>query len=467
VYVSQQPDGCFIAISAKVKNVVTNGMLDYYRCPEEFSCFERLGDLSENPGYFRFAGSTLFGRTSVGIPSGAIDAKQNDISACVEVRESKCYLPFDVEEAVTNLREERYVAKNNEVGAGAMGRGLVRKAYYMARPFLGVGVRKYLQRLSLRGARTKRFPSWPLDRTVDRLFENLLLRAMRVRGVEKVPFIWFWPDRKSACAMMTHDVETAEGLAFCSRLMDLNDSHEIKSSFQIIPAERYAVPGDLLNEIRERGFEINVHDWNHDGLLYSDHRVFLERVRRINEAAAAYQAEGFRSGVLYRNTDWYNAFNIAYDMSMPNVGHFDPQPGGCCTIMPYFVGQILELPVTTIQDYSLFHICGDYSIDIWKRQIEFIMEGHGLASFIVHPDYVIEKRARATYSMLLEYLTTVRDQRSVWIARPKEVNNWWRERRLMKLIQRPSGWAIEGIGKERACVAIATRSGQGLSYSLQ
>ena len=38
--------------------------------------------------------------------------------------------------------------------------------------------------------------------------------------------------------------------------------------------------------------------------------------------------------------------------------------------MPYFIGNILELPLTTIQDYSLFHILGDYSISLWQQQID-------------------------------------------------------------------------------------------------
>ena len=58
--------------------------------------------------------------------------------------------------------------------------------------------------------------------------------------------------------------------------------------------------------------------------------------------------------------------------------------------------------VTTIQDYSLFHILNEYSIDFWKRQIELILQGHGLVSFIVHPDHILEKRARATYAELLD-----------------------------------------------------------------
>src|SRR6202043_3076800 len=126
-----------------------------------------------------------------------------------------------------------------------------------------------------------------------------------------------------------------------------------------------------------------------DGHLFDDHEQFQESASQINEFAMRFGSKGFRSGALYRNQEWYDAFLFSYDMSVPNVGHLDPQPGGCCTVMPYFIGRLLEMPVTTTQDYSLFHVRNCYSMELWKRQIDIILEGNGLASFIVHPDYVI------------------------------------------------------------------------------
>ena len=434
---------------------------DYYRCPDALlSCFAPLGSPSGEPGYFRFAGTTVFGRFSPGVP---VDAFDPNLEESVDRAQMKCCLPFDVDEVATNLREERYVRRP---GANGSIGGRIHQAYYFVRPLLGVRVRKHLQRIALRGRQTTSFPLWPVDRTVDRMFEAVMLLMMESQGLEKVPFIWFWPKGHSGCAMMTHDVETAAGLAFCPQLMDLNDTYGVKSSFQLVPAERYETPAHVLDEIRRRDFEINVHDWNHDGLLFSDQQVFCERAKAINQAAADFGSEGFRSAVLYRNTAWYDAFTFSYDMSVPNVGHLDPQPGGCCTIMPYFIGRLLELPVTTIQDYSLFHIRGDYSIELWKRQLDLILGSNGLASFIVHPDYLIEPRARATYTRLLEHLVDLRAQRNVWIARPQEVNRWWRERSQMKLVEHAGEWQIEGVGKERAVVAYATRTGQGVAYSL-
>jgi hypothetical protein len=133
--------------------------------------------------------------------------------------------------------------------------------------------------------------------------------------------------------------------------------------------------------------------------------------------------------------------------------------------MPYYIGEILEIPLTTIQDYSLFNILQDYSIEIWERQIELILEGYGLLSFNTHPDYLIESRARAIYCNLLTHLANIVPERNLWLTQPGEVNRWWRERSQMKLVGKNGRWEIEGPGKERARIAYASSDGQRLIYS--
>jgi hypothetical protein len=233
-----------------------------------------------------------------------------------------------------------------------------------------------------------------------------------------------------------------------------------------VPEQRYSVRDAFLDSIRSRGFEINVHDLNHDGHLFAHRGEFARRARRINNYAREYGASGFRAAVLYRNTDWYDALEFSYDMSVPNVAHLDPQRGGCCTVMPYFIGNVLELPVTTTQDYSLFHILGDYSIQLWKRQIELILSYHGLISFIVHPDYLIPRQARRTYIELLECLSELRSAGKTWVALPSQINQWWRARNKMALVWENGRWRIEGEGKERARVAYAMLEDGRIRYRL-
>jgi hypothetical protein len=264
---------------------------------------------------------------------------------------------------------------------------------------------------------------------------------------------------------MTHDVEAAPGKRFCSQLMDLDNSFGIPASFQIVPEKRYSVEPEFLEEMRRRGFEVNVQDLNHDGNLFRNKAEFERRVKKINNYGREYQAAGFRSAVLYRNQEWFDLLQFEYDMSVPSVAHLDPQRGGCCTMMPYFIGELVELPVTTTQDHSLFNVLDDYSMTLWNQQAELILKHHGLMHFMVHPDYILEERAQSTYKSLLSSLARWRREQGVWVALPRDVSRWWRQRDRMVLTQKGGNWSVEGEGSERARVAFATLQVDRLVYS--
>jgi hypothetical protein len=443
---------------------MNNCLVQYYRCPERYVRLLPKGPLSATEGYFQFGeGAICYGQYGGAEPSPLPAGHLPDALANVAFEDGTTCLPFDPSQIVDNFGREAYVHGSSQ----AKPKAALSKLYYLVRPVLSVGVRKHLQRFHLRGWDKIPFPQWPVDRTVDVVVERLLQLSLKAQRRESIPFIWFWPDGAPSCAVMTHDVETTAGRDFCSTLMDIDDRFGIKAAFQVVPEERYEVSREYLDSITRRGFEVAVQDLNHDGHLYSDRQQFLSRVSKINRYGREWGAEGFRAAILYRHEEWFDDLDFSYEMSVPNVAHLDPQRGGCCTVMPYFIGKLLELPVTTTQDYPLFHILGDYSIDLWKRQTELIMEKHGLMSFIVHPDYIMSSRERRTYETLLGYLSQLRDERGVWIAKPGEVSRWWRQRASMQLVETECGWQIEGEGKKRARIAYASEENGRIKFSLR
>ncbi len=444
---------------------MNNSFLEYFRCPERYAHLTVGEQLSPHNGYFSFGqGNVCYGRFS-GFGNGSEIENMPNVTEKITAEAGTVNLPFDVNEVVENLQREQY--RSSDLSKKSIKQTLLSAAYYTVRPLLTVSVRKHLQRVHLKGWDQISFPKWPVDRTVNELFELLMVYELRAQAVDRIPFIWFWPEGAPSAAIMTHDVETTEGRDFCGTMMDIDDAYGIKSSFQVVPEKRYEVPQDYLDSITRRGFEVAVQDLNHDGRLYKDREQFLERVAKINAYRRQWGAEGFRAGVLYRREEWFQDLDFSYDMSVPNVAHLDPQRGGCCTVMPYFIDNLLELPVTTIQDYSLFHILQDYKIDIWKTQIELIMEKHGLLSFIVHPDYVITAPERKVYEELLSYLSGLRKDRGVWIATPGEVNRWWRQRAEMKIVEDEEGVRIEGKGSERARIAYASEVDGRLALTVE
>jgi hypothetical protein len=448
--------------------MISQALVDYYRCPGIYADLYSVGELSDDEGFFRLSQDVIcYGSTASGYRKKNVGSELYDVSRDIQIGKLTLSLPFHLTQVVDNLRYERYFHNSCPDKSKDVIKTFVRNAYYWMRPFLLVSFRKYLQRAYLRGWEKIPFPSWPVDRSVEQIFERILILLLYAYNVDRLPFIWFWPDGHQGCAVMTHDVETASGRDFCSRLMDIDDSFGVKSSFQLIPEKRYEVTNDFLSSIQDRRFEINLHGLNHDGHLFSDREGFLRQVQRINQYAKEWSALGFRAPIMYRNLEWYGAFNFSYDMSVPNTAHLDPQRGGCCTVMPYFIDQVLELPLTTIQDYALFNIINEKSISLWKRQIELIIEKHGLISFLVHPDYIIDKQCCSIYQSLLEHLTQLCRSQNIWIALPKEVNSWWRQRSQMKLVDQDGKWRIEGEGKERARVAYATLVGEKIAYEIE
>lgn len=436
----------------QAKSDTTYPLSSLYRIPEPYVKV-RCQQSNDRTGYFLFGKDNIcYGRYARGSRQSRPLSKLQDADQDVQVKDGTQCLPFDICETIDNLRQEKYLASTiNRLPLPAV----LGRSYYSIRTWLPTKLRRRLQRAWLSDWHKIPFPHWPVDTTVEKVMKKLIIGSLGQNGDESIPFIWFWPKGYSSCAVLTHDVESNSGRDFCPHLMEMEGDLGIRSSFQIVPEGTYAVPDELLRGIREKGFELNVHDLRHDGSLFRSENEFRKRAELINQYARQWGARGFRAAVMYHVLDWYDALEFSYDMSVPNAAHLEAQRGGCCTVFPYFIGDMLEIPLTTVQDYALFHYLGKYDTMLWKQQIDIIRSQNGLMSFLVHPDYVAERRGQAVYSKLLEHLCELRDSANVWLTCPGDVNDWWRARDRMKLVYDNSTWHIEGPRSDEACIAYA------------
>ena len=292
--------------------MLSQAVHDHYRCPNDFLNFVLTGKLSSKEGYFRFGPhATCYGRSCLPTPESDFEPLASDLAKEVVVSDGSLTLPFDPTEIIDNLRLERYAENTGGV------RGILRRMYYLVRPLTTRSLRKRVQQFEARNWRKQVFPQWPVDTTVESLCERLMLLSLRAKGIDRAPFVWFWPDGARGCLTMTHDVETEVGRDLCAELMDLDDAFGIKASFQIIPEKRYSVSPKFLDSIHNWRFEVGVQDLNHDGRLFDSRGGFLRRVQIINRYGREYGARGFRAGVLYRRPEWYDALDLSFDMSVP------------------------------------------------------------------------------------------------------------------------------------------------------
>jgi len=202
-----------------------------------------------------------------------------------------------------------------------------------------------------------------------------------------------WPEGKKFALVLTHDVESAQGVDRVRELAEIEMSLGFRSSFNFIPEGDYDVPEGLRRWLEDNGFEVGVHDHRHDGKLYHSWNNFQASAERINQALREWNAVGFRSGFMMRNLNWIQELDILYDSSTFDTDPFEPQPDGAGTIFPFWVEGangcgFMELPYTMAQDSTLFIVLRERSIDIWKRKLQWIASRSGMALLDVHPDYM-------------------------------------------------------------------------------
>ena len=211
-------------------------LTDFYRCPNDLINLKRVNQSDWRPGYFYFGPEIVcYGNSPCGSPLGTLQRDRSDVLEQTRSGKSGLRLPFNLGEVVGNFQRERYRQGTHGKVASGLESRWVQKLYYAARPALGVSMRKHLQRLFLRNWAHEAFPQWPVDTTVEQTLERVMLLAMQAGGIDRVPFIWFWPNGANGCITVTHDVETQAGMDSCLALADLDDSFGFKSSFQLVP----------------------------------------------------------------------------------------------------------------------------------------------------------------------------------------------------------------------------------------
>jgi hypothetical protein len=301
----------------------------------------------------------------------------------------------------------------------------IRHTYYFLKPWIPWSFRLGLRRWRARSKQAKFSNIWPVNPSA----------GAPPKGWQG------WPGGKQFAFVLTHDVEGRKGLERCRRLMDLEMSLGFRSSFNFVPEGGYSTPKDLRACLTDNGFEVGVHDLNHDGKLYRSRRSFTAKAQRINRYLKEWNAVGFRSGFMLHELDWLHDLNIAYDASTFDTDPFEPQPDGMATIFPFHVRSnnggpgYVELPYTLVQDFTLFVLLRERSINIWKQKAAWVAQCGGMVLLNTHPDYVNfgemprerdEFDAAAYEQFLLHMRDTYKD--AYWHALPCEVARFWSSR---------------------------------------
>jgi hypothetical protein len=355
-------------------------------------------------------------------------------------------LPFDPDALLLAFRSEAYRR------AGGAGRSAARRAYYAARPLLPRRAQIALRRSYTRVQERTPFPRWPLETALHDLTDLVLARVADAAGAP-VPYLAPWPDGRAWALVLTHDVEHAAGRDAIERVRAVEAALGLRSSWNLVP-ERYEVPDELVAHLWSAGCEVGVHGLRHDGRDLASLRTLRRRLPEMRRWAERWGAVGFRSPATHRVWEWMPLLGFAYDSSSPDTDPYEPVPGGCCSWLPFFNGDLVELPITLPQDHTLFVLLrGDETP--WLTKAAALRARGGMALVITHPDYLLDDGPLEGYR---RYLLAFAGDPTAWHALPHEVADWWRRRDATSLRSEDGGWRAVGPAADRAAVTFAEPS---------
>jgi len=297
-------------------------------------------------------------------------------------------------------------------------------AYYQIKPIIPRRLQILLRKRLLAKKITDHANKWPID-----------------PDSASPPDNWEgWPEGKRFAVVLTHDVEKQKGYNSCRALMEIDQKIGFRSSFNFVPERDYKVETKVLHYLADNGFEIGVHDLNHDGKLYKSEKIFRDKAGKINSYLQEWNSVGFRSGAMHRHFEWLNDLNIEYDASSFDTDPFEPNPKGMTTIFPFLVKNpqkkpYVELPYTLAQDSTLFIIMAIDNIDIWTKKLDWIVQHGGMALLNTHPDYMnfsgrnirFDEYPSRFYSDFLEYINS-KYGGQYWNPLPKEMARFFLQR---------------------------------------
>ncbi len=361
---------------------------------------------------------------------------------------------FDPDDAIACFQFEHYIGATAQTGGDDP---RLKQLYYLLKPLMPRSAQLALQRVNARRRlQSVEFPAWPQDATLTDLLGALIADRMRAAGIDRVPFIGFWPTGKTWAWCLTHDVETGDGQAQLEPMAGAEEEQGFRSSWNFVP-ERYPVDEARMEALRERGHEIGVHGLEHSTKLFSSREEFVRRSRKINGYVKEWGAVGFRSPATYRNPFWLPEIEVDYDSSFMDNATLEPQRGGICSAFPFMLSdRMVELPITLPMDHTLINVLRRDVVTAFASKLAWIRGQHGLAVALFHPDYNTSRDALDRYG---EVIRGLREEPGGWYALPRDIAGWWQRRRRSRVVMRDGTPRIDGPAAADGAIWWAQRDG--------
>ncbi|MDP4117263.1 MAG: hypothetical protein Q8903_14095, partial [Bacteroidota bacterium] len=145
---------------------------EYYKLPENYFNFTTSPPRKANNDFFYLNEILCFGKAGN-------HKCYSEISA-----DHTITLPDNLNDVINNLRLEKYIEDKNI----AFQNNFLTDIYYNTRSYIPNILRHQLQKFSMRNWDKITFPDFPVDTTVENIFESIIIEFLKINQNEKVPF---------------------------------------------------------------------------------------------------------------------------------------------------------------------------------------------------------------------------------------------------------------------------------------
>jgi hypothetical protein len=250
----------------------------------------------------------------------------------------------------------------------------------------------------------------------------------------------YWPQGKRAAFAYSADTERAQMATVVPALLAIFDALGLQrfGTFFIVgqaggdPGTEGAVEHpQVVSQILSAGAELAGHGDVHLRFQNQDlptQRARLQAMRGLIEPlmGAAAPLLGFRGPALAVDRNTWRALaaeGLVYDSSDQDVWSE--------WSLPWFTGEVWELPPSSLMDYRLMVEMGLSGAEwevLLRDKLAFIASRRGLFNWITHP-WVIENELPRVEAMLRD----ARDRGDLWLARLDDILEWWLRREDLRV----------------------------------
>lgn len=271
-------------------------------------------------------------------------------------------------------------------------------------------------------------PKWPIEARVDD-YRIGLYQALHEGGDSKEEESG-WPGGAQYPLLMTHDIDTREGMKRAGAVLDDMVAIGLKPCFFLV-GQGYDWDPGFCSAVRQAGGEIALHGDTHDNrIAYETPERIAARLDSCRDIVEEQQIRGFRAPSLLVSDNLYSQLRdrFEWDSSVPDTDR-DTLVGprrGCGTVFPFHRAGTLVLPTTMPADdrLLLLGMRGLDLLDVLRRKWKHVRQVGGLCHFLTHPEpHLFGKQVlRDLYRALLEEILAEGD---AWITTPSELATHW------------------------------------------